>query len=107
MKVYLGKPKDVWFGPYHLADLLKYVGVSEDKCDEIGNKLEHSWVNTLLNWIYEHNPFRKPTEIIHIDDWDVWSVDYTLSPIILKMLASVLATSLAVVKPMSERPNRV
>lgn len=86
MKVYLGKPKDAWFGPYHLADLLTYVGVSEDKCDEIGNKLEHSWVNTLLNWIYEHNPFRKPTEIIHIDNWDVWSMDYTLSPIILKML---------------------
>ena len=86
MKVYLGKPKTAWFGPYHLADLLKYVGVSEDKCDEIGEKLSRTWVHKFLNWVYDHNPLRKPTEIIHIDDWDIWSVDYTLSPIILKML---------------------
>jgi hypothetical protein len=86
MKVYLGKPKNLWFGPYQLADLLMHFGVSEDKCDEIGEKLAYSWVNDLLNWVYEHNPFRKPAEIIHIDHWDTWSMDHTLAPIILKML---------------------
>lgn len=86
MKVYLGKPKNAWFGPYHLADLLQYVGVSEDKCDEMGEKLSRSWLNPVFNWVYEHNPFRKPTEIIRVDYWDVWSMDHTLSPIILKLL---------------------
>lgn len=86
MKVYLGKPKNLWFGPYQLADLLMHFGVSEDKCDEIGEKLADSWVNDFLNWIYDHNPLKKPTEIIHIDDWDTWSMDHTLAPIILKML---------------------
>lgn len=86
MKVYLGKPKNAWFGPYQLADLLQYVGVSEDKCDEMGEKLSRSWLNPGFNWVYEHNPFRKPTEIIRVDYWDVWSMDHTLSPIILKLL---------------------
>ena len=37
MKVYIGPYKE-WWGVYQLADLLKKVNVSQNRCEEIGIK---------------------------------------------------------------------
>lgn len=86
MKVNIGTPRDIWFGPYHIAELLKYVGVSEEQRDKVGNILADSWVEDVCVWIYANNPLRHQSVKIKIDPWDTWSMDYTLAPIILPML---------------------
>ena len=86
MKVTLGPYKNAWFGPYQLADLLQYVGVSEDKCFEIGDRLSKTWVNSFCEFVYKHNPLAKRKIKIKIDTWDSWSMDHTLALIALPML---------------------
>lgn len=82
MKVYIG-PYRSWIGPYQIADWLKVFGVSEDRCHKIGECLSKTWVNKFCEWIHE----KKKIKIkIRIDEYDVWSMDYTLSLIILPML---------------------
>lgn len=72
-----------WFGPYQLCDLLQHVGVSEDKCHQLGEKLADTWVGDFLTWVHE----KKSRKIkVRIDNYDVWSMDSTLSYIILPML---------------------
>ena len=82
MRVYIG-PYINWFGPYQLCDLLQHVGVSEDKCHELGDKLADTWVGDFLTWVHS----KKSRKIkVRIDNYDVWSMDHTLSFIILPML---------------------
>ena len=50
MKVYIG-PYRNWWGPYQLANLLQKVGVSDDRCDKIGEWLSDTWVDDLCQWI--------------------------------------------------------
>jgi len=82
MLVDIGPYKN-WIGPYQIAELLKYVGVSEDKCESIGDKLKDTWVDSLCSWIFSK---RERTVLVRIDDYDTWSMDHTLSYIILPML---------------------
>ena len=83
MKVRIG-PYRSWFGPYQLADLLKYVGVKdEDKRHEIGGKLADTWVGPFLTWI---DSKKKRKVKVHIDNYDVWNMDSTLALIITPML---------------------
>jgi len=117
MKIYLGKPNN-WFGPYQLADLLCF-WVKEVE-DEHGMKDKPDWVHNFgeflahgfhketkedkrkwnrdrpktflykfLEWIHSIKPEKK---YIKIDYWDTWSMDHTLSPIILQMLKQLKAT---------------
>lgn len=117
MKVYLGKPNN-WFGPYQLADLLCF-WVKEVE-DEYGMKDKPDWVHNFgeflahgfhketeenkrkwnrdrpktflykfLEWVHSK---KVKKEYIKIDYWDTWSMDHTLSPIILKMLKQLKAT---------------
>jgi hypothetical protein len=94
MKVYLG-PYVSWLGPYQLTDKLffwteKY---PEDKTleerwdykakDKFGDWLADTWVTKFLNWVYSK---RNRKEKVHIDYYDVWSMDHTLSLIIHPML---------------------
>lgn len=120
MKVYLGKPNN-WFGPYQLAELLCFwapkvkdeYGI-EDKPDwvhDFGEFLAHgfhketeeqkrnwlgrrkerpeTWLYKFLSWVHSK---KVKKEYIKIDYWDTWSMDHTLSPIILKMLKQLKAT---------------
>lgn len=89
MKVYIG-PHPRWVGPYQLADLLQYVGVSEERCHEIGEWLSKTWVNTFCEWF--HEKFGKRRKVIKIHPYDTWSVDDTLAPIILPLLKQLKAT---------------
>ena len=83
MRVRIG-PYRSWFGPYQLADLLKFVGVKdEDKRHEIGGKLADTWVGPFLTWIDRK---KKRKVKVHIDNYDVWNMDSTLALIITPML---------------------
>jgi hypothetical protein len=117
MKVYLGKPNN-WFGPYQLAELLCFW--VKDVEDEWGIKDKPDWVHkfgeflahgfhketeeqkrswsrerpktflyTFLEWIHSKKIEKK---YIKIDYWDTWSMDHTLSPIILAMLKQLKET---------------
>jgi hypothetical protein len=84
MKVYIG-PYLNYLGPYQMVDLLQHVGVSEDRCWEIAKWIDTKFpaISKVCSWIYDK---RKRTEFIHIDDYDVWSMDNTLANIILPLL---------------------
>lgn len=88
MKIKIG-PYRKWIGPYQLADLLQYVGVSEDTCDSIGKRLSKTWVGKFCQWI--HN--KKSRKIkIKIHPYDTWNMDHTLALIIVPMLKQLKET---------------
>ena len=82
MRIKIG-PFINWWGPYQIADLLQKVGVSEKRCESIGEYLSHTKLNDLCEWIHSK---RKRKVVIHIDDYDVWNLDDTLAMITLPML---------------------
>lgn len=83
MKIYIGPYKN-WVGPYQIADLLQYVGVSEDRCRLIGEWLDKKTPLTkVCKWFYNK---RKRNVKIKIHNYDVWNMDNTLSYIILPLL---------------------
>jgi hypothetical protein len=113
MKVYIGKYKH-YFGPYQLADLLCFW--AKPVKDEYGIESKPEWVHHFgewlahgniepepavgdirkwgddrpQTWLYRFllwiNRFRKQRIQVRIDRWDTWSMDYTLSYIVLPML---------------------
>lgn len=92
MKVYIG-PYTRWIGPYQIADLLQYIGVSEDRCHAIGHWLaerdgEATWLAKLCSWIESK---KKRNIKIQIDKYDTWSMDSTLALIVLPMLKQLKA----------------
>jgi hypothetical protein len=87
MKVYIG-PYARYFGPFDLAELLKYVGVSEDRRFEIGERLSNTWLGKFI--IKLNSNSRKVK--VKIDYYDTWSMDHTLALIILPMLKQIKAT---------------
>lgn len=97
MKVYIG-PYVNWFGPYQLADLLKKVGVSEDTCYKIGQKLAghtdesssgSTFVSRFLSWVHSK---KKRKVKIKLHKYDTWSMDSTLALIVLPMLKQLKET---------------
>ena len=96
MKVYIG-PYTRWVGPYQLVDGLffwheKY---PEDGLenrwdyrlhDKLADWLASTWVATFCEWI---NSFKKRKIKVKIHDYDHWSCDSTLTPIILPLLKSL------------------
>jgi hypothetical protein len=117
MKVYIGKPKN-WFGPYQLAEKLMFWVPQEkdewgfyhtaDKVHKFGEWLAHGSIRkdddklifkdddrptTLLyKFLLWLDKKKAKVEYIKIDRWDTWSMDMTLSPIILPMLKQLQAT---------------
>ena len=105
MKVKLRKPVN-WFGPYQLAEALCFWAKKEK--DEFGFDREPDWVHNFGTFLAGENhdtflakflqsfhdlrqkmPWNK--DVIEIDYWDVWSMDQSLSPIILPMLKQLKA----------------
>ena len=113
MKVKLGPYKD-WFGPYQLAELLCFWAKKEkdeygiprkpDWVHDFGEWLAHgsvkpepavgevytmwedrpkTWLYRFLTWIHSK---KNRTVYVHIDPWDVWSMDVTLGHIVRPML---------------------
>jgi hypothetical protein len=89
MKVYLG-PYPNWFGPYQVADMLQYVGVSEPTCFKIGKWLSKTWLGAFAEWF--HEKFRQRRVVVKIHKYDTWNIDGTLNPIILPLLKQLRDT---------------
>lgn len=108
MYVKIGKYTTYW-GPYQLADMVCFwcENYPEDDLhnrwdyrfhDWLGDFFAHgfdktqkkkSWLYKLCEWV-ESKKKRKVK--IHIDYWDTWNMDSTLSPIILLMLKQLKET---------------
>ena len=88
MRVYIGPYRD-WIGPYQLADLLRFVGVSEKRRDKIGERLAATWVNFACEWV--HKRCKRKIKV-RIDHYDTWSMDHTLAQIVLPMLLQLKNT---------------
>ena len=114
MKVYIG-PYKSWFGPYQLAEAICFWAKNnEDKpryVYHLGELLAHgniepetavgeisffddkrrkTWLYNFLLWL---DSFKKRKVKVRIDPWDTWSMDSTLSLIILPMLRQLKDTS--------------
>ena len=104
MKVTIGKYKN-WVGPYQIARTLLFFLPSTK--DEFGSKQDHPLVDKFGDWLAEDKNGeqsaltkfcqwvenkRKRKIKVHIDPWDTWSMDHTLSLIIHPMLIQLKAT---------------
>lgn len=103
MKVYIG-PHKSWYGPYQIADTIFFwverKGLFPDDdprwerwdyraSDWLGEWLANTWVTDFCNWLHS----KRPRKIrIHIDEYDTWSMDHTLSMIIHPMLQQLKKT---------------
>jgi hypothetical protein len=75
-----------WVGPYQLADLLQHIGVSDEKCHSIGEKLSNTWVGDFCQWFHDK---KKHKIVVKIEPHDIWSMDYTLAQIIHPLLVEL------------------
>lgn len=92
MKVCIGPYKN-WIGPYQITDKIffwvdKYDEEKENRWDyklhdRFGDWLADTWVTKFCNWLHDR---RKRKISVRIDNYDVWSMDHTLSLIIHPML---------------------
>lgn len=113
MKVYINKYKDHWISPYTILDYMffwtEWSKCSRDKSvqaaidDMNGTKkyIEHpEWVDKwsdrlmpisqAIQWVWDK--IDRKIDYVKIDRWDTWSMDSTLSHIILPMLKQLKAT---------------
>lgn len=87
MKIYMNKPKDNWLSPYTIVE--KIVFWRDIDYDEplVKNIITYLGLGYFCNYLYEFRKFvNRDIKYVKIDPWDVWSMDHTLSPIILPML---------------------
>jgi hypothetical protein len=104
MKIYIGKPRYHWISPYTMLDYAffwtDWSKCSRDKSiltalDQERKYVEHpewveKWADRLtplsqgIQWVLDR--IHPKIDYVKIDYWDTWSMDHTLSPIILPML---------------------
>lgn len=91
VKVYLGKPRDHWISPYTILE--KIIFWRKINYDE---PLIEKWSDRLLPFCNAYqeimNRIFPSIHYVKVDNWDTWSMDYTLSPIIAPMLKQLKAT---------------
>lgn len=91
MKVYLTKPRDHWLSPYKILENVFFwreIDYDEPLIEKWSERLEpfcKAWQKFL-------DIVHPKVEYVKIDYWDTWSMDYTLSPIILPMLKQLQKT---------------
>ena len=99
MKVSIG-PYLNWIGPYQIVDGIFFwcKRWADDELserwdyklrDKLGDWLSGTWVNDFCQWIYDK---RKRKVEVRIDRYDSWSVDHTLSLIIVPLLKQLQET---------------
>ena len=110
MKVYSSKYRDHWISPYTMLDYV-FFWTDWSKCsrdrrigfslDDQRKYVEHPewvdrWADRLapisraIQWAWDR--VHPEIRYVKIDYWDTWSMDSTLSPIILPMLKQLQAT---------------
>lgn len=93
MKVKIG-PYLTWWGPYQIAELLfgnppKHVYEESELtwrhrgAERLGTWLASTWVADACQWVQDH---RRRRVYVHVDNYDTWSADHTLSLIALPLL---------------------
>lgn len=91
MKIYFNKPKNSWISPYEIVETVMFW--REIDLDE---PIVEFWAKVLTPFcsvLYNiRRFFERDIKYIKIDPWDTWSMDSTLSPIILPMLKQLKAT---------------
>ncbi len=91
MKIYLTKPRNHWVSPYTILEKVIFwreIDYDEPLIEKWSDRLTplcQAW-QKLLDFIHPEVKFVK------IDYWDTWSMDCTLSPIILPMLKQLKET---------------
>lgn len=99
MKIYISKPRSHWLSPY---TILKTVCFWE-RDDDVFYDHEETGQGRYVRWVKFLDPIcgalHKFLDFVHpeityikIDRWDTWSMDHTLSPIILPMLRQLRDT---------------
>ena len=87
MKIYTNKPKDNWLSPYTIIE--KVIFWREIDYDEpfVNNILKYTKLGWFCDKLHTIRSFiNRDIKYIHIDPWDAWSLEHTLSPIILPIL---------------------
>lgn len=85
MKIYINKPKDNWISPYTIIE--KAMFWREVDYDEPIVKRWKTILEPFCTILCDvRSFFNRDIKYIKIDTWDVWSIEHTLSPIILPML---------------------
>lgn len=109
MKIYFSKYRNHWISPYTMLDYL-FFWTEWSKCsrdrrirslEEESKYVEHpEWVerwsdrlvpiSRAIQWVLDR--VHPEIRYVKIDGWDTWSMDHTLTPIILPMLKQLQAT---------------
>jgi len=108
MKVYISKYRDHWISPYTMLDhafwwtdwskcaRIKGIPTLEqesqyierpDWCEKWADRLTP--ISLAIQWVLDR--VHPKIDYVKIDRWDTWSMDHTLSPIILPMLRQLQA----------------
>jgi len=91
MKVWIGNYRDHWLSPYTILDKVFFwreIDYDEPVIERWSNRLEplcKAW-QAFLDFVHP------PIDLVKIDRWDTWSMDYTLASIILPMLKQLQKT---------------
>jgi hypothetical protein len=87
MKIYFNKPKDSWISPYEIVEKIIFwreIDYDEPLVENIIKYTKLGWFCSVLFDI--RRIFERDIRYVKIDKWDTWSMDSTLTPIILPML---------------------
>lgn len=85
MKIYTNRPKDNWISPYEVVEKAMFWREIDydEPIVEFWAKVLSPFCSALFNI---RQFFNRDIRYIKIDTWDAWSLDHTLSPIILPIL---------------------
>lgn len=92
MKVYLSNYRNHWLSPYTILEKVFFwreIDYDEPKIDRLANILE-PFCQALFKFLEIVHP---RINYVKIDKWDTWSMDHTLSYIILPMLKQLKETN--------------
>ena len=92
MKVYLSNYRNHWLSPYTILEKVFFwreIEYDEPKIDRLANILE-PFCQALFKFLEIVHP---RINYVKIDKWDTWSMDHTLSYIILPMLKQLKETN--------------
>lgn len=91
MKVYINKYKSHWISPYTILEKIYFwreIDYDEPFIDKLSGILYP--ICNFISWFA--SKVNRKIDYVKIDRWDTWSMDHTLSIIILPMLKQLKAT---------------
>jgi hypothetical protein len=85
MKIYMNKPKDNWISPYTIIEKAMFWRKIDydEPIVEFWNRVLSPFCSVLFDI---RQFFNRDIRYVKIDTWDAWSLEHTLSPIILPIL---------------------